>query len=115
MGVQAGTLRRQQHPPVLLQDMRSNRKARDEVELHRTTKLATRLRDRLAQLRTHMTRCLQFAYGTAVYFDGCRVSVALQQPLFPGDSEWQQLLHIFKLLGTPNEGVWPGVSRLRDW
>jgi len=39
----------------------------------------------------------------------------LQQPLFPGDSEWQQLLHIFKLLGTPNENVWPGVSRLRDW
>jgi hypothetical protein len=38
-----------------------------------------------------------------------------QQPLFPGDSEWQQLLHIFKLLGTPNENVWPGVSRLRDW
>jgi serine/threonine protein kinase len=45
---------------------------------------------------------------------GCCVSL-LQQPLFPGDSEWQQLLHIFKLLGTPNEGVWPGVSRLRDW
>eukprot|EP00879_Flechtneria_rotunda_P028061 GHRR01030139.1.p1 GENE.GHRR01030139.1~~GHRR01030139.1.p1 ORF type:complete len:246 (+),score=81.53 GHRR01030139.1:255-992(+) len=38
-----------------------------------------------------------------------------KQPLFPGDSEWQQLLHIFKLLGTPNENVWPGVSRLRDW
>jgi len=36
-------------------------------------------------------------------------------PLFPGDSEWQQLLHIFKLLGTPSEQVWPGVSRLRDW
>ena len=38
-----------------------------------------------------------------------------QQPLFPGDSEWQQLLHIFKLLGTPNEALWPGVTRLRDW
>lgn len=38
-----------------------------------------------------------------------------QQPLFPGDSEWQQLLQIFKLLGTPSEHVWPGVSRLRDW
>jgi hypothetical protein len=39
----------------------------------------------------------------------------VQQPLFPGDSEWQQLLHIFKLLGTPSEDVWPGVSGLRDW
>jgi cyclin-dependent kinase len=38
-----------------------------------------------------------------------------QQPLFPGDSEWQQLLHIFKLLGTPNDRSWPGVTKLRDW
>lgn len=35
--------------------------------------------------------------------------------MLPGDSEWQQLLHIFKLLGTPNEDVWPGVSKLKDW
>ena len=38
-----------------------------------------------------------------------------KQPLFPGDSELQQLLHIFKLLGTPSEQTWPGVSNLRDW
>ncbi|KAK9819631.1 hypothetical protein WJX72_000530 [[Myrmecia] bisecta] len=38
-----------------------------------------------------------------------------KQALFPGDSELQQLLHIFKLLGTPSEEVWPGVSRLKDW
>ncbi|KAL6646155.1 hypothetical protein ACP70R_017763 [Stipagrostis hirtigluma subsp. patula] len=37
------------------------------------------------------------------------------QPLFAGDSEVQQLLHIFKLLGTPNEEVWPGVSKLPNW
>mmetsp|Transcript_9359 Transcript_9359/g.39737 ORF Transcript_9359/g.39737 Transcript_9359/m.39737 type:complete len:323 (-) Transcript_9359:219-1187(-) len=41
--------------------------------------------------------------------------LARKQPLFPGDSELQQLLHIFKLLGTPSEDVWPGVTRLRDW
>lgn len=39
----------------------------------------------------------------------------MQQAIFPGDSELQQLLHIFKLLGTPSEDVWPGVSKLRDW
>ena len=39
----------------------------------------------------------------------------MQTALFPGDSEVQQLLHIFKLLGTPNEEVWPGVTSLRDW
>nr|CAB3483461.1 unnamed protein product [Digitaria exilis] len=36
-------------------------------------------------------------------------------PLFPGDSELQQILHIFKLLGTPNEQVWPGVGKLPNW
>uniref|UniRef100_A0A0E0LWT6 Protein kinase domain-containing protein n=1 Tax=Oryza punctata TaxID=4537 RepID=A0A0E0LWT6_ORYPU len=41
--------------------------------------------------------------------------LATNQPLFAGDSEVQQLLHIFKLLGTPNEQVWPGVSKLPNW
>jgi len=41
--------------------------------------------------------------------------LARKRPLFPGDSELQQLLHIFKLLGTPSESVWPGVTKLRDW
>ena len=36
-------------------------------------------------------------------------------PLFPGDCELRQLLHIFKLLGTPTEEEWAGVSQLRDW
>jgi hypothetical protein len=38
-----------------------------------------------------------------------------QVPLFPGDCELRQLLHIFKLLGTPKEDEWAGVSQLRDW
>ncbi|EPS58980.1 hypothetical protein M569_15832 [Genlisea aurea] len=37
------------------------------------------------------------------------------QALFAGDSELQQLLHIFRLLGTPNEETWPGVSKLVNW
>ena len=44
-----------------------------------------------------------------------RAPVQAQVPLFPGDSELQQLLHIFKLLGTPSEDAWEGVSKLRDW
>lgn len=39
----------------------------------------------------------------------------VQVPLFPGDCELRQLLHIFKLLGTPTEDQWTGVSQLRDW
>ncbi|GMN65249.1 hypothetical protein TIFTF001_034322 [Ficus carica] len=38
-----------------------------------------------------------------------------RQALFPGDYEFQQLLHIFRRLGTPSEKQWPGVSSLRDW
>ncbi|XP_078180905.1 cyclin-dependent kinase B1-1 isoform X2 [Carex rostrata] len=38
-----------------------------------------------------------------------------RQALFPGDSELQQLLHIFRLLGTPSEKEWPGVTTLKDW
>ena len=33
-------------------------------------------------------------------------------PLFPGESEVDELTRIFKLLGTPNEKIWPGYSKL---
>eukprot|EP00250_Pteridium_aquilinum_P026147 c3241_g1_i1 orf=403-1314(-) len=41
--------------------------------------------------------------------------LARKKPLLPGDSELQQLMNIFRLLGTPDEKIWPGVSRMRDW
>jgi serine/threonine protein kinase len=37
------------------------------------------------------------------------------QPLFPGDSEIDELYRIFRTLGTPNEESWPGVSELPDF
>lgn len=36
-------------------------------------------------------------------------------PFFWGDSEIDQLFKIFRVLGTPNEKVWPGVSKLKDF
>ncbi|CDW57115.1 Cyclin-dependent kinase 2 [Trichuris trichiura] len=33
-------------------------------------------------------------------------------PLFPGTSEIDQLFSMFRLLGTPDDSVWPGISRL---
>ena len=39
--------------------------------------------------------------------------MATGRPLFPGDSEIDQLLKIFKVRGTPNEDVWPGVQARR--
>merc|ERR1711892_997093 len=37
------------------------------------------------------------------------------QPLFPGDSEIDELFKIFRLLGTPNENLWQGVQQLPDF
>ncbi len=34
-------------------------------------------------------------------------------PLFRGDSEICQLMHIFKTLGTPNNKTWPDISKLK--
>ena len=39
----------------------------------------------------------------------------LNKPLFPGDSEIGQILKIFQIMGTPNETIWPGVSKLPDY
>ena len=57
-------------------------------------------------------------YGPAVdiWSIGCIfVEMATKRALFPGDSEIDQLFRIFRTLGTPNESVWPGVSRFPDF
>ncbi|PIK57022.1 cycling-dependent kinase 5 [Apostichopus japonicus] len=36
------------------------------------------------------------------------------RPLFPGNDVDDQLKRIFKLLGTPTEDTWPGISKLPD-
>lgn len=38
-----------------------------------------------------------------------------KRPLFPGDSEVDELFKIFRMLGTPSEKSWPGITLLRDW
>jgi serine/threonine protein kinase len=38
-----------------------------------------------------------------------------RKPLFPGDSEIDELYKIFQLLGTPTEETWPGFSALPDY
>ena len=35
--------------------------------------------------------------------------------VFPGDSEIDQLFKIFRVLGTPNESIWPGVTDLQGY
>eukprot|EP01113_Clastostelium_recurvatum_P030689 TRINITY_DN3750_c0_g1_i1.p1 TRINITY_DN3750_c0_g1~~TRINITY_DN3750_c0_g1_i1.p1 ORF type:complete len:300 (+),score=6.40 TRINITY_DN3750_c0_g1_i1:182-1081(+) len=38
-----------------------------------------------------------------------------KRPLFPGDSEIDELFRIFRTLGTPSEETWPGVTSLPDY
>jgi len=57
-------------------------------------------------------------YSTAIdmWSVGCIFAeMAMRQPLFPGDSEIDEIFRIFRVLGTPNEDVWPGVSSLPDY
>jgi serine/threonine protein kinase len=41
--------------------------------------------------------------------------MSTKRPLFPGDSEIDEIFKIFRVLGTPNEDSWPGVTSLQDW
>lgn len=51
-----------------------------------------------------------------VWSCGCIFAeMASGHPLFPGDSEIDQLYKIFRVLGTPDEQRWPGVSALPDY
>ncbi|KAG8071342.1 hypothetical protein GUJ93_ZPchr0006g46377 [Zizania palustris] len=54
-------------------------------------------------------------YSTAIdmWSLGCIMAELLSKgPLFNGKSEIDQLDKIFKTLGTPNEDIWPGYSKL---
>lgn len=57
-------------------------------------------------------------YSTSVdmWSIGCIFAeMASHAPLFPGDSEIDELFRIFRTLGTPSEESWPGVSALPDF
>eukprot|EP00877_Chromochloris_zofingiensis_P005932 jgi/Chrzof1/1592/Cz10g13200.t1 len=43
------------------------------------------------------------------------VEMLNHRPLFPGDSEIDELYKIFMILGTPNERLWPAVRELPDY
>lgn len=68
-------------------------------------------------------RAPEILLGTKVYDTGVDIwslacifaEMILPKPLFAGDSEIDQLLRIFRTLGTPDDKVWPGVSQLPDY
>lgn len=58
------------------------------------------------------------SYSTSldVWSVGCIFAeMATGRPLFPGSSDQDQLMKIFQVLGTPNNELWPEVSKLPLW
>ncbi|KAE9405061.1 Pkinase-domain-containing protein [Gymnopus androsaceus JB14] len=58
-----------------------------------------------------------YSMAVNIWLVGCIFAeMALQgHPLFPGDSEINQIFKIFKIMGMPNKQAWPGVSALLDY
>jgi len=57
-----------------------------------------------------------YCTGVDMWSLGCIFAEMITiKPLFPGDSEIGQLFQIFRILGTPTEANWPGVSSLPDY
>ena len=57
-----------------------------------------------------------YEWGADIWGLGCIFAeMVTNKPLFPGDSEIDQLFRIFRLLGTPTEETWPGVTKLPDF
>ncbi|CDF35311.1 Cyclin-dependent kinase B2-2, CDKB2-2 [Chondrus crispus] len=58
----------------------------------------------------------QYSTGVDMWSVGCILAeMIVGRPLFTGESEIEQLLSIFRLLGTPTADTWHGVGELRDW
>jgi len=57
-----------------------------------------------------------YCTGVDIWSLGCVMAeMLMKRALFPGDSEIDQLYKIFKILGTPNEDSWRGVTLLPDY
>ena len=58
----------------------------------------------------------QYSTPVDMWSIGCIFAeMIMKRPLYPGDSEIDELFKIFRTLGTPDEETWPGVSKLPDY
>ena len=58
------------------------------------------------------------AYTTSIdiWSAGCIFAeMCTGKPLFPGTANEDQLIKIFRLMGTPNERTWPGISQYTNY
>ncbi|KAI5742960.1 hypothetical protein M8J77_013080 [Diaphorina citri] len=57
--------------------------------------------------------CKEYSTPIDMWSVGCIFAEFLcMEPLFTGKSDLEQLSRIFKTMGTPNEKIWPGFSKL---
>ncbi|KAJ7825423.1 kinase-like domain-containing protein [Mycena olivaceomarginata] len=69
-------------------------------------------------MRTYTHEVVTLWYRAPEVLLGSRhyaTGIDMWSPLFPGDSEIDQIFKIFRILGTPNEENWPGVQGLSDY
>lgn len=59
----------------------------------------------------------QYSTALDMWSVGCILAEMVMKgmPLFNGDSEIDQIFKIFRIMGTPNDTIWPGVSELPDY
>lgn len=58
----------------------------------------------------------RYSCAIDIWSIGCIFAeMATKKPLFQGDSEIDQLFRIFRVLKTPTEEIWPGVSQYSDY
>ncbi|GBM45561.1 Cyclin-dependent kinase 2 [Araneus ventricosus] len=58
----------------------------------------------------------EYSTSVDIWSLGCIFAEMLtKRPLFPGDSEIDQLFRVFRTMGTPDEDTWPGCSSLMDY
>ncbi|KAH8696230.1 putative cell division control protein 2 kinase [Talaromyces proteolyticus] len=58
----------------------------------------------------------QYSTGVDMWSVGAIFAeMCTRKPLFPGDSEIDEIFKIFRLLGTPDENTWPGVTSFPDF
>ncbi|KAL1518247.1 hypothetical protein ABEB36_001896 [Hypothenemus hampei] len=58
----------------------------------------------------------QYGICIDIWAVGCILAeLLLRVPLFPGESDLDQLTKIFGVLGSPTEETWPGVKMLSDY
>ncbi|KAJ8946421.1 hypothetical protein NQ314_008903 [Rhamnusium bicolor] len=75
------------------------------------------------QVATRWYRAPELLYGSRTYTPsvdmwsvGCILGEMInRQPVFPGETDIEQLAIVLNTLGTPNEDIWPGLTQLPDY